>query len=377
MDAEKFKTDIIAQKKKMATVSLCMIVRNEEEVLDRCLSSVQNLVDEIIIVDTGSTDRTKEIAQRYTQKVYDFEWVDDFSKARNFSFNKASKEYILWLDADDIVGESEQEKFLTLKKELVSKEMDSVMMDYHLAFDTKGHPTSSLKRNRLVKRSRNFQWIGAVHEYLSVYGNIVQRDIAITHRKEKPHTDRNLQIYRRKEANGEKFSARDLYYFANELKDNAVFKEAIEKYEQFLATKQGWVEDEIASCIKLADCYGMLRNREQQLQSLLRSFTYGVPRAECYCRLGALFLSEKHYEDAIYWYEQATKLTRKPKQGSLIEHASWTWLPCIQLAVCYDRLGQYSKANAYNDKALKYHPTHPLILKNKAYFEEVLKKSEK
>ena len=73
----------------MVTISLCMIVKNEELVLARCLDTVCDLVDEIIIVDTGSTDSTKSIAARYTDKIYDFEWVNDFAAARNFSFSKA------------------------------------------------------------------------------------------------------------------------------------------------------------------------------------------------------------------------------------------------------------------------------------------------
>lgn len=84
-------------------LSLCMIVKNEEETLELCLKSVENYVDEIIIVDTGSLDNTKQIALKYTDKVYDFKWCNDFAKARNFSISKASNEWILVLDADEVI----------------------------------------------------------------------------------------------------------------------------------------------------------------------------------------------------------------------------------------------------------------------------------
>ena len=98
----------------MATISLCMIVKDEQAVLGRCLDSVQGIVDEIIVVDTGSSDCTKEIAAAYG-KVQDFEWCDDFSAARNFSFAQATLDYILWLDADDVIEPEDREKFLQLK----------------------------------------------------------------------------------------------------------------------------------------------------------------------------------------------------------------------------------------------------------------------
>ncbi|MEW9093547.1 MAG: glycosyltransferase [Clostridiaceae bacterium] len=84
-------------------LSLCLIVKNEEETLNKCLDSVKNSVQEIIIVDTGSTDKTKEIALKYTDEVYDFSWCNDFSKARNFSISKASNDWILVIDADEVV----------------------------------------------------------------------------------------------------------------------------------------------------------------------------------------------------------------------------------------------------------------------------------
>ncbi|MBQ2578818.1 MAG: glycosyltransferase family 2 protein, partial [Lachnospiraceae bacterium] len=89
----------------MVSISLCMIVKNEEMVLERCLESIHDLVDEIIIVDTGSTDDTKSIAAKYTRLIYDFSWVDDFSKARNFAFSKATGDYIYSCDADEVLDD--------------------------------------------------------------------------------------------------------------------------------------------------------------------------------------------------------------------------------------------------------------------------------
>ena len=89
----------------MVKISLCMIVKNEEKVLARCLESAKGFADEIIIVDTGSTDRTLDIVSGYTSKVYSYPWKDDFSAARNESFSKATMDYCMWMDADDILKE--------------------------------------------------------------------------------------------------------------------------------------------------------------------------------------------------------------------------------------------------------------------------------
>ena len=107
-----------------------MIVKDEEEVLERCLDSVKDVVDEIIIVDTGSTDKTKEIAYKFTDKVFDFEWINDFAAARNYSFSKATMEYCMWLDADDYIREEEREKILKLKEQYNYGYVYSFMIKY-------------------------------------------------------------------------------------------------------------------------------------------------------------------------------------------------------------------------------------------------------
>ena len=100
----------------MFSLSVCLIVKNEEKVLKRCLSCVKHFADEIIVVDTGSTDKTKEIAKAETENVYDFKWVNDFSKARNFSFSKATCDFVMWVDADDVITEENVNKINLLKK---------------------------------------------------------------------------------------------------------------------------------------------------------------------------------------------------------------------------------------------------------------------
>lgn len=106
-----------------------MIVKNEEPVLARCLDSVASMMDEIIIVDTGSTDRTKEIAAQYTSRIYDFTWCDDFSAARNYAFSLATMDYIYCPDADEYLDLENQRRFLRLKGALLP-EIEIVQMNY-------------------------------------------------------------------------------------------------------------------------------------------------------------------------------------------------------------------------------------------------------
>ena len=97
----------------MISLSLCMIVKNEEKVLPRILKPMKEIVDKILICDTGSTDRTKEIIREFTAEVYDFPWKNDFSAARNFISEKVSTDYWMWLDADDMIT---QENLFRLKR---------------------------------------------------------------------------------------------------------------------------------------------------------------------------------------------------------------------------------------------------------------------
>ena len=194
------------------TLSLCMIVKNEEDVIGRCLECVSDIFDEIIVVDTGSEDKTRDIVKKYTKNLYYFKWIEDFAAARNYAFSKATKDYIMWLDADDIILDKDKEKIKELKINM-DKSIDMVMMKYNTSFDSDGNVTFSYYRERIFKRSKKFRWIGEIHEVIPLEGNIIYSDAAISHKKLKNNDPkRNLRIFENMIANGKELDPRQQFY---------------------------------------------------------------------------------------------------------------------------------------------------------------------
>ena len=213
----------------MKTISVCMIVKNEELVLERCLAGAKEFADEIIVVDTGSTDKTKEIALSFTDKVYDFEWVHDFAKARNYSLSKATCDYVMWLDADDTIPQETINKINELKQNMVS---DVYMLKYNTGFVGK-KCTFSFYRERILKNCEQCYFTGAVHECITPFGQIEYLDVAIEHHKMVvANPDRNLDIFL-KAKRKRKLDAREQYYFAREYFDKKDYKASLKEFYKF------------------------------------------------------------------------------------------------------------------------------------------------
>ncbi|RYM05909.1 glycosyltransferase [Sporolactobacillus sp. THM7-7] len=146
-------------------LSLCMIVKNEENVLKRCLDSVKDGVDEIVVVDTGSTDKTKEIAGEYTDKLYDYEWTNSFADARNYAQSKATGEWILALDADEFV---DYDNLMDLRKEL-RENVNHFDVGLVKIFNFTGQAGQLIYNNYHVRIYRNdpsINYYRAIHEQL-------------------------------------------------------------------------------------------------------------------------------------------------------------------------------------------------------------------
>ncbi len=353
----------------MVSVSLCMIVKNEEDVLERCLESLAGAVDEIIIVDTGSVDHTREIAARFTDQIFDFPWQDDFSAARNESFSHASMDYCMWLDADDVLLEEDRNAFLVLK-ETLDPTVSVVMAPYHTGFDESGQVTFSYYRERLIKNRAGMRWAGAVHEAVTPVGSIQYAEFAVTHQKTRPSDpDRNLRIYQAQLAAGTTLEPRQQFYYGRELYYHRRWEEALEVFERFLSEGRGWVENNIDACCHCAYCHKELGHDREALAALLRSFAYDCPRAEVCCEIGLWFFQREQYRQAAYWYALALTCARDDRRGGFVSPDCYGYLPCIQLCVCYDRLGDPSKAKEFNELAALFKPDSPAVLHNREIFQ--------
>ncbi len=153
----------------MIPISVCIITKNEAEYLDKCLSSLQPYPFEIVVVDTGSTDNSKEIAHKYTDKVYDFEWINDFSAARNYSISRAAHNVILCIDTDECITELELEQLQTLIEQNPKSVGLMKRMDYFEVNDEKCCQICQIER---IFNRKYYHFERTIHEVLTPIGNI-------------------------------------------------------------------------------------------------------------------------------------------------------------------------------------------------------------
>lgn len=356
----------------MVTISLCMIVKNEEFTLGRCLESAKDIVDEIIIVDTGSFDETKEVARKYNSKIYDFIWIDDFAAARNFSFSKAAMDYVFWLDADDVILEEDRERFQKLKQEM-DQRFDVVMMRYNVGIDDQGNTNLSLYRERLLKRSSNPTWKGVVHECIPINGEVFYSDVCITHSKRRSSSDRNLKILGKAILQGlEVLNPRNLFYLGKELFEAGRYEEGIKYYKILLESEKYQQPYCLEACLDLCRYYMLKDEKEKVLKTLFKAFEHDAPRAEVCCYIAAFYRETEDYNKAIIWYETALALEKPNPHMDYVMHDYWGYIPCIELCHCYYKTGNISEAIRYNEMAAQYKPHDPGIAQNKEFFSNLL-----
>jgi len=289
-----------------------MIVKNEEKILERCLKSIADLADEIIIADTGSTDRTKEIAARFTEHVYDFLWTDDFSEARNFVFSKASMEYIYSADADEVLSPENRERFLTLKRTLLP-DIEIVQMKYanQLQFGTVYNYDEEY-RPKLFKRIRGFVWEGSIHETVRLTPVVFDSDIVITHMPGESHAKRDLANFHRHCIQGTGLNKRLCGLYARELMlagDEEDFRQAYSFFQSVVGDSERDREEFVQACCVLAKAARF----EGNLIDFFKFTSKVVAEEACSeicCEMGHFYEEAQDYEEAAVWYYNAVYETQ-------------------------------------------------------------------
>lgn len=332
----------------MITISACLIVKNEEKILARCLECLAGVADEIIIIDTGSTDQTKEIATRYTNKVYDFVWIDDFAAARNYSFSKATMDYIYVADADEVIDEANQLKLRNLKQ-VILPEIEIVQMKYanQLQYNTTYNYDIEY-RPKLYKRLRSFTWIDPIHESVAVDPIIYDSDITIIHLPVNNHAPRDFSTFQKAMKRGEKLSKKLFHMYARELfiaGEAADFIEAEAYFEQQTEEKITYEELKIIQCV-LVKCGRIKNDITQFFKYALKNVAGEKPSSEVCYEVGEYFYDRKDYQEASIWYYNAAYET----ESDLNIHYGGDY-PLKKLSECYRNLGNNEQADIYQTYA--------------------------
>ena len=320
----------------MATISVCMIVKNEESVLARCLDSLEGLYEELIIVDTGSTDKTREIAASYTDRVYDFEWTGNFSDARNFSFSKASCEYIYAADADEVVDEENRLKFRMLKEALIP-EVEIVQMYYgnQLSQNSIYNYDREL-RPKLYKRLREFVWQEPIHEAVRLEPIVFDSEVCITHLPQGEHGSRDLAAFERMVERGEELSPRLLDIYLRELymTGEAANLEKARPYLEKLCDGLEPTEDLFRQTVTLLFRDAVRRDRAGDILKYALKGVVAGGSSELCLELGDYFRQKGDLPEAILWYHNA-----KEETESLMSLATSREEPERRMEECMKSLG--------------------------------------
>lgn len=340
---------------KRPTLSLCVIAKNEERNVAQLLKSVEGCFDEVHFTDTGSTDRTVEIARELGCQIHEFKWIDDFSAARNFSFSQAKTDYVMWMDLDDVL--ENRDAFL-LWRDTAMGLADMWMAAYHYTSDANGKPVCSFMRERIMRRDKGFQWKYFCHEGLLPDPNQTPPRAsyaptwAIRHMRTPQDISadrmRNLHIFER---NRSKFDARMRYYYGKELFEANKPVEAIPELLGAVATPHGIEAHDRILALQYA-CYAYMQcNQFDAAINQAQSGLMLAPnRAEFHVIMGDCYMRLNRPVDAVPCYAAAKSCSTGVAPGVTAEifhqQDAYTHYPRIQLAKVLFHLQRWEEALA-------------------------------
>jgi len=343
----------------MVSISMCMIVKNEAAILSRCLDSYSGTYDELIIVDTGSTDNTKEIAAKYTTKIYDFTWINDFSAARNYAFSLCRGDYILSVDADEELDSLNNQHLKDLKSILLP-EIEIVQMYYVNCCQYNSVYNSKKElRPKLFKRLRTFTWISQIHETVRTQPVVFDSDIEIMHKPTGSHSERDLKAFANALGNGAYLENYVVSMLCKELYMTGTptdFLEFEPYFEDRLCLEDRPFDISYSIAIILAKIYRLKSENANFLEITKEaacSDSVEANSSEMYIEIGLFYEAQKKLPLACLYYKKAMEAS------PMLDVKSGSYTPMCALARIYDELSLCTsdtiESNNYRDLANQYH----------------------
>lgn len=343
------------------TVSLCMICKNEENNLPILLDQVCDVLEEVIIVDTGSTDKTLDIIKQ-KQLIYKnlrlehFTWVDDFSAARNYSFSFATQCFNMFLDCDDQIDPAALKHFKD--NILEDPNVDCWMLDYIYSQYPDGSPQTILGRERFMRRSLNPKFMGAIHETCDI-SNMRQRhytDLKVIHNRAGKVIDhgRNLRILKveyQKNPN----DPRTAYYYGKELFDH-INPKCEEVLLHYLTLPGRYYDDEVNCRSRIAKHFLAQKKHGEAIRMANEIYHLdgSRKRVEFFWTYGAVEQDLGNFEMAIDWYKRC--LVEPPGPPRVLALEYFTWNPLRRISECYTALGRHTEAREFAQRVKRILP---------------------
>ncbi len=352
------------------TLSVCMIVKNEERCIERSLQSLQGLADELIIVDTGSTDTTVALSQRFTKNIFHFSWNDDFSAARNFALSKATSEWILVLDADEMIAREDQQKIKQLIENkstsayfLHQKEYtyDTTLTGFHYCTEKDAYNKDYLgfvvveNAIRLFRRDKDFFFSWKIHESAALSlekKGIIPLDsgIFIHHYKQEKGKDAQHQKMLRYLAIGEE-QCQETPTLAKPWYEVGLIYYALGRYNDAITAFQKVISlapQEHRAYYKLGRCFVKVGRFADAHAAFERYLTFDSQNSDVYGELGLLAIKRGQVLDA-------ERLLRKA-----VELYSGNILARHNLSLLLLQLGRKEAATIFLEETEKKYP-NPLV----------------
>ena len=348
-------------------LSICVIAKNEEKTLPRLIQSLKNVYDQFVVVDTGSTDRTLEIAQELGLEVYQYEWNDSFADARNYACSFARGEWIFCPDCDEIMKEPEE--FRTFL-EKVSNSVDVVAIDLQLSWDEFGNVLDHFSALRCFRKGTHL-WEGRIHEHLvptTDSPSVVARcnKAWLEHH---PDTQKSRGFYMellRECVERYPDNPRYLFYAGREALSYGLTSEAEDYLKRCLEVHK-WDEERCQALLYLAKIYLDRGDEEKSLDYLALAAREYPYRREPFFEMAEIYRSRRDWDKAVLWYKLC--LSIPSRQFAYMRYEPiYRELPHLRMSYCYWYMGDIKKAKEAFSRAEGINPDNPELKENKSTF---------